>query len=102
MTARQGDLFEGADGVVVYTAANVEHGDFVAYPACVSQGRGLPRRLPSRGERDPRDWLEVGRVEGDLIIGVRVNPQDWEADVEFHVYPIQLHDNGVELVKVDG
>jgi hypothetical protein len=92
-------LFPDVESVVVYTAADIAPGDFVAYPG-VLRARWKQPYKPERYERDLRDWLEVVRVEGERIIGTRVNPQDWEVDQEFHVYPVQVRDNGVELVRL--
>ncbi len=92
-------LFADEEGVVVFTLDEIEEGDFVAYPGMVSS-RGVPRHVPSRLERDPRDWLEVRRIADGHVIGVRVNALEWEIELEYHVYPQQLADNGVELVHL--
>ena len=83
---------------IVYSGETIEEGDLVAYPALV---RSPGRKPHPPDDRDPRDWLEVRRVEGDRIVGVRVYPQDWEDGLEYHVYPLQLQENGVELVKAN-
>ena len=87
--------------LLAFDLAEIEEGDLVAYPGLVRE-RGRKPYTPAPDDRDPRDWLEVRRLEGGHIVGVRVNPQNWEVEQEYHVYPMQLSDNGVQLVKLGG
>lgn len=75
---------------IVYSASEVSVGDTVAYP-----GRLM------RKARNERDWLLVSRIEDSAIFGHRVNPEEWEREVEFTVVPAQIEERGVEVRNAD-
>lgn len=82
---------------VVYSPEVIKVGDRVAYPGIERGGRGRMPYAPSPPERDPRDWLEVTRIEGEYVYGTRVTPQEWEIEQEYAIYPFQLRENGAWL-----
>ncbi len=84
---------------VVFSADELQEGDVIAYPGLERPGRGRKPYKPSENERSPRSWLKVSRIEGRMVFGERVNPDDWEVGVEFAVYPLQIEENGVYVAE---